>query len=120
MKILATILFTVTLTGCAVVDKVKDYWPRDHDPALVSAYINLERELESASCTNQVGLISMVSIADWIDRYAQFRNDPQKIATNNIKVNLEKAANSSEAVCKRYLNLTKVNMKLIKESWSGR
>ena len=120
MKIIATFLIAVSLSGCAVIDKVRDYWPRDHDPVLASMYINLDRELEKASCDKQERFGPLVDAADWINRYAEFRNDPQKVATKNVRDNLEKASTSSEAVCKRYLNLTKINMKLIRDSWSGR
>ena len=120
MKIIVTLLFTAVLSGCAVVDQVRDYWPRDHDPVLASMYINLDRELEKSSCDRQERFSPLVDAADWIYRYAEFRNDPQKIATKNVRDNLEKASTSSEAVCKRYLNLTKINMKLIRDSWSDR
>lgn len=120
MKIVTFIAVAVILSGCSVVDKVKDYWPRDHDAALVSMYINLERELEAVTCGDRVSFVGAINVSDWINRYAEFRNDPQKIATKNIKDNLEKAASSSEGACKRYLNLTKINMTLIKDSWSGR
>lgn len=120
MKIIAALLIAVSLSGCAVVDKVKDYWPRDHDPALVSMYINLDTLLEKASCDRQEQFGPIIEVADWINRYSEFRNDPQKVATKNVRDNLEKASTASEAVCKRYLNLTKINMKLVKDSWSDR
>ena len=120
MKIIVTLILAATLSGCAVVDKVKDYWPRDHDPALASMYISLEKELEKASCDRQDKFGPMIEVADWITRYSEFRNDPQKVATKNVRDNLEKASTSSEAVCKRYINLTKINMKLIRDSWSSR
>ena len=34
------------LTGCSTVDKVKEMWPRPHDPVMVSAYVDLEKNLE--------------------------------------------------------------------------
>ena len=120
MKIIVALALAATLSGCALVDKVKDYWPRDHDAALVSMYINLEREIEAATCGDSVSFVGAINVSDWINRYAEFRNDPQKIATKNVKDNLEKAASASEGACKRYVNLTKINMKLIKDSWSGR
>lgn len=120
MKILVTAALVLTLTGCAVVDKVTALWPRDHDPAMVSAYIQLERAMEATTCNDRVMLADTASVADWLFRYSDFRNDPQTTAAKNVKNNLEKAVGASDAVCERYLNLTKINMKLIKDSWSKR
>lgn len=119
-KIITTVLLTTFLSGCATVNKIKDYWPRDHDPALVSMYINLEKELEKLSCDNQDKFYVSIEIADWINRYSEFRNDPQKVATKNVRDNLEKASKSSPAACKSYVTLAKINIDLIKDSWSKR
>jgi hypothetical protein len=95
-------------------------WPRDHDPALVSGYINLQIVLEKASCDDRIGILDSIALADWINRYSEFRNDPQKDTTKLILNNLNKAKDASDAACKRYLNLANINMKIIQEAWSGR
>lgn len=120
MRIVASLLLVLALSGCAVVDKVTTLWPRDHDPALASGYVNLQLALERASCDDRISIVDSVFLADWINRYAQFRNDPQKDSTHLIFTNLNKAKESSEAACKRYLNLVNINMKIIQEAWSGR
>jgi hypothetical protein len=119
-KLFGILLVVATLSGCAVVDKARDYWPRDHDPALVSTYINLEILMENVSCDNRFTVVNTITTADWLNRYAVFRNDPQKVTTEAILSNLKKASESSEAACKRYVNLTNINMKILKESWSKR
>lgn len=119
-KLLGILLVSVALSGCAVVDKAKDYWPRAHDPAMVSTYINLEILMENVTCENRYSIANTITTADWLNRYAVFRNDPQKVTTEAIASNLKKALDSSEAACKRYINLTNINMKILKESWSKR
>lgn len=123
MKIIVSMLLVASLTGCAAIDKVKQVWPRDHDSALVSSYVSLSIYLEKASCAKDSKENTLKEArleADWLNRYAEFRNDPQKISTKAIVDNLEKAINSEAAACQRWLNLSKTRMKIIQEAWSGR
>lgn len=120
MKVIASVLFVSLLSGCAVVDKVTQYWPRDHDPAMVSKYVDLATSLEKASCDNQDSFNEPIKLAEWLNKYSEFRADPQTVSTTNVVTNLKKAKDSSEAACKRWLNLANINMKNIKESWSAR
>ena len=120
MKKLILICLIVSLSGCAVVDKVKQVWPRAHDPALVSGYVDLEGELSRVSCKEKETIKPAKIKAEWLSRYAEFRNDPQQISTKAIVENLDKATIASEAVCDRWINLSKTRMSIIKEAWSGR
>jgi len=110
----------VGLSGCAVVEKVKQVWPRAHDPALVSGYVDLEGELSKVSCKEKETIKPAKSKAEWLNRYAEFRNDPQQVSTKAIVDNLDKATVASEAVCDKWINLSKTRMSIIKEAWSGR
>lgn len=120
MKILITSLLVLSLSGCAAVQKVTDLWPREHDPALVSVYINLEKAVEEAKCNDKASISNSVVLADWLYRYSEFRNDPQQEAVKAIRENLVKAVGSSEAVCNRWLNQVNIKMKIVKNSWSKR
>jgi hypothetical protein len=117
----ALILISVLLlSGCSTVDKVKEMWPRAHDSVMVSTYIDLEKQLEVVSCKSKESIDPAILKADWLNRYAEFRNDPQRISTKAILENLEKAKKAPELVCDRWVSLSKTRMKIIKESWSGR
>jgi len=117
----ALILISVLLlSGCSTVDKVKDMWPRAHDPVMVSTYIDLEKHLEEVSCKSKDSIDPAILKADWLNRYTEFRGDPQRISTKAILENLEKAKKAPELVCDRWVTLSKTRMKIIKESWSGR
>lgn len=120
MKTLTLVLFVSLLSGCAVVDKVTQNWPRDHDPVMVSKYVDLSILLEKVSCTEQSSFEEPIRQAEWLNKYSEFRADPQTISTTNVLTNLQKAKDSSEAACKRWVNLANINMKNIKESWSAR
>lgn len=108
------------LSGCAAIDKVKEIWPRDHDPSLVSGYVNLQVSLDKVNCTQKETVQEARKQADWLNRYAEFRNDPQKVSTKGIVDNLDKALEGSEASCTRWVNLSKTRMTIIKNAWSGR
>jgi len=117
----ALILISVLLlSGCSTVDKVKEMWPRAHDPVMVSTYIDLEKHLEEVSCKSKDSIDPAILKADWLNRYTEFRGDPQRISTKAILENLEKAKKAPELVCDRWVTLSKTRMKIIKESWSGR
>jgi uncharacterized protein YceK len=110
----------VLLSGCSSIDKVKEIWPRAHDPALASSMINLSVKLDAVNCKEKTGIEEARKDADWLNRYTEFRNDPQKVSTKGILDNLEKAKDANEAACNRWLNLSKTRIKIIQQAWSGR
>ena len=114
------LISVLLLSGCSTVDKVKEMWPRPHDPVMVSAYVDLEKHLENVSCKSKESIDPAMNKADWLNRYAEFRSDPQRISTKAIVENLDKAKKAPELVCERWVTLSKTRMKIIKESWSGR
>ena len=114
------LISVLVLSGCTTIDKVKERWPRPHDPVMVSTYIDLEKHLESISCKSKESIDPAIDKANWLNRYAEFRLDPQRISTKAIVENLEKAKKAPELVCERWVTLSKTRMKIIKESWSGR
>ena len=120
MKKILVSVSILLLTGCSTVDKVKEMWPRAHDPVMVGAYIDLERQLEDISCKSKESIDPVIYKADWLNRYAEFRGEPQRVSTKAILDNLEKAKKAPELVCDRWVLLSKTRMKIIKESWSGR
>ena len=120
MKKLIIVPVFFILTGCAAVDKVKQMWPRDHDPGLVSSYVTLSVKLDAIDCKTKNGVEDATKEAEWLNRYAEFRNDPQKVSTKGILDNLTKVKESNEAACNRWVNLSKTRMNIIKQAWSGR
>ena len=120
MKKLLLISLTFLITGCATVDKAKEMWPRAHDPVLVGNYIDLDLQLENVNCKTKDGFDSAIVKATWLNRYAEFRKEPQRVSTKAILENLEKAKKAPELVCDRWVTLSKTRMKIIKETWSGR
>lgn len=112
--------FLIILPGCTTVDKIKRMWPRDHDPASATSLINLDIKLDAINCKEKTGIEEAKKEADWLNRYAEFRDETQKISTKGILNNLEKASVSNEATCNRWLNLSKTRIKIIQQAWGSR
>lgn len=120
MKIVISAFFVLSLAGCSTLNQVKELWPRDHDPSLVSGYVDLQQKLHLVSCDDKATVNTALEKADWLNKYSFFRNDPQKVTTNTIVVNLNKAAASEKAACVRWINLVNINMKTLQQSWGSR
>ena len=120
MKLILAISLTALLSGCATVDKVKQLWPRPHDPAMVAGFVDLEQTLTKVDCSDKTTVNNAIFKADWLNKYSYFRNDPQMVTTNSIVINLNKAAAAEEAACKRWINLANINMKTLQKSWGSR
>jgi len=119
-KILAVLFLSSTLTGCAGIAYVSKIWPKDHDPAMAASFITLSIALDKASCEDKNSLVAVHKEADWLNRYAEFRNDAQKVSTKAILDNIDKAMAAEAATCQRWVNLSKTRMKIIQQAWSGR
>ena len=120
MKHIIAVFSLSLLTGCATIDNVKNLWPRPHDPSLVAGYVNLQQTLNLVDCSNKETINAALEKADWLNKYTFFREDPHRNTTNSIVVNLNKAAASEEVACKRWINLTNINMKTLQKSWGSR
>jgi hypothetical protein len=120
MKIIVSFMLVGVLSGCATVDKVKELWPRDHDSAMVAGYVDLQQKLNAVDCSDKNTVNEAIFRADWLNKYVYFREDPQRVTTNTIVQNLNKAAAAEVAACKRWINLANINMKTLQKSWGAR
>ena len=117
-------LLSVMLSGCAAVSVVQKYWPREHDPALASAYVTTKLSSDKLGCgakKNFETYDAVIFKAEWLDEYAKFREDPQQESTASIVENLNKAkSTSSERACEIWLDLVKQRLIVLNKAWSGR
>ena len=120
MKLFISLIAVYFVTGCSTISQYKELWPRDHDPSLVAGYVDLQQKLDAVECSDKNTVNEAIFRADWLNKYAYFRKDPQRVTTNTIVQNLNKAAATEEAACKRWINLANINMKTLQKSWSAR
>lgn len=123
MKTLLVLGTALILQGCTAVAVVKEYWPRSHDPALMSSWVNVDLKLERLNCENKDEAQFDATIADalWMGRYALARQDPQQQNANAIAENLTKAKTTKNVtVCKRWIELAKERQNILRKSWGSR
>jgi hypothetical protein len=92
MKKVLILFFVISLSGCAAVDTVKKYWPRDHDPVMFDNLVALSIEIERIDC-DKADWIRAISMSKQLSRYTEWRADPQA-------ENLKGLANHTERMSK--------------------
>jgi hypothetical protein len=121
MKTINIIAVILMLNGCTAVTLAQKYWPRDHDPALASAYVTTKIESGKLNCRDKSQWDLVIEKANWMNEYAQFRNDPQKESTASIVENLNKGKNTqSEKACEIWIDLVQQRLIVLNKAWSGR
>lgn len=115
------IMIISLLQGCTAVVLAKKYWPRDHDPALASAYVTAKLDTERLNCADRSKWDTVIYKAEWLNEYAKFRADPQTESTQAIVDNLNKAQSTqSTRACEIWLDLVKQRIVVLNKAWSGR
>lgn len=121
MRFINIVLIALLLQSCTAVTIAKKYWPRDHDPALASAYVQTKIGSASISCKDKSKWQATEDQAKFLYEYALFRDDSQLESTKAIVDNLEKAKNTqSEKACEIWLDLVKQRIVVLNKAWSGR
>lgn len=120
-NLINSVLIVLVLSGCTAITTVKKYWPRDHDPALASAYVTAKLDTERLSCADRSKWDTVIYKAEWLNEYAKFREDPQTESTQAIVDNLNKAQSTqSTRACEIWLDLVKQRIVVLNKAWSGR
>ena len=120
-KLINIMAIALLLNGCTAVTLAQRYWPRDHDPALASAYVNTKIAVNSVSCKDKTTWDSLEHNAQFLNEYAQFRSDPQLESTKAIVENINKARTTqSEKACDIWFDLVKQRLVVLNKAWSGR
>lgn len=120
-NLINSVIILVLLQGCTAVTLAKKYWPRDHDPALASAYVTAKLDTERLSCADKSKWDTVIYKAEWLNEYAKFREDPQTESTQAIVDNLNKAQTTqSQRACEIWLDLVKQRLVVLNKAWSSR
>ena len=124
MRLIATILITMTLSGCATVDTIKKYWPRAHDPVMFDHLVELDRILESVDCNkpdwgDDWNLMQMGSAH--LARYTEWRRDPQAENIRGLHNHIERMSKGgSKTFCELGKKTAKQRIEAAKSAWEGR
>jgi hypothetical protein len=121
MKMINIIAMALMLNGCTAMIAAKQFLPRDHDPALASAYVTTKIESGRLNCRDKSQWDLVIEKANWMNEYAQFRNDPQKESTASIVENLNKGKlTQSEKACEIWIDLVQQRLVVLNKAWSTR
>ena len=120
MKKIITVALAIALSGCATVDTVKKYWPRDHDPVMFNQLVTVSIAIETIDCGHP-DWSQIVAVSNHLSRYAEWRGDPQ---ADNLKGLLNHAERMSHGGSKTFCELGKKTaaqrIEAAKSAWKGR
>ena len=120
MKKILTVLLVLSLSGCAVVDTAKKYWPRKHDPVMFDHLVTLSIAVEHINC-EQPDWSQIVEVSNHLSRYAVWRGDPQ---ADNLKGLLNHAERMSHDGSPKFCELGKKTatqrIEAARSAWEGR
>lgn len=117
MKKIIFVLAVTVLSGCAQIKMMLV----KHDTSLASAFVQTKINLEAAKCDVRDTLKPAYASANFMSKYAEFRDDPQKESAAAVFTNVQKAVNATtDGTCQRWLNLANQRMSILNKAWSDR
>lgn len=120
MKKLVILLSTLLISGCAVVDTVKQYWPRDHDPAMFTQLVDLSIAIELMDCAAPQWALTQLA-GERLARYAEWRHDPQADNLRGLQKHLKRMeAGGSKTFCEIGKRTAQQRIDAAKAAWEKR
>ena len=123
MRILAAVLLAVIMSGCAVVDRVREVWPRAHDPVMVEMWVNVNIALTQVNCdAAPTGWAVVAEQSRRLAQYTNFRQDPQAKNTQGLYDHAAKMAEPTvkPAFCKLGIKTAEQRLAAARSAWQGR
>jgi hypothetical protein len=123
MKRLLTLAVLISvLTGCAVVQTIKDVWPRAHDPVMVQYWVDTKVALDRVDCDSKpTGWAGVVEPARKLAIYTNFRADPQQANIKGLALHADRMAQGgSPMFCKLGIQTANDRLNIARKAWEGR
>jgi len=123
VRIIALVLLAATVSGCAVIDRVREVWPRAHDPVMVELWVDTRIALGRVNCDGKdTGWARVADHSQRLADYTEFRRDPQ---SKNMRGLYEHAQKMSEpatkpAFCKLGIKTAEARLAAARSAWEGR
>jgi hypothetical protein len=119
-KIITIAILAITLSGCATVDTVKKYWPRDHDPEMFGALVDVDIAVERVNCETPNWSPS-VDAATRVARLSEWRGDPQATNLKGLQAHTERMSRGGSRVfCDLGKKTAAQRIQAAKSAWEGR
>ncbi len=79
MKLLAAILVSITLSGCAAVGAITSFFPSKWDPNEAAAITDIRQQVRQLDCSDQTKLRQQMTAlqqrVDWLELYSDSRKN---------------------------------------------
>jgi TolA-binding protein len=79
MKLLAAVLVSVTLSGCAAVGAITSFFPSKWDPNEAAAITDIRQQVRQLDCSDQTKLRQQMTTlqqrVDWLELYSDSRKN---------------------------------------------
>ncbi len=79
MKLLAAVLVSVTLSGCAAVGAITSFFPSKWDPNEAAAITDIRQQVRQLDCADQTKLRQQMTTlqqrVDWLELYSDSRKN---------------------------------------------
>lgn len=120
-KMLAVLMLTFVLTGCASVkDTVTKYWPRDHDPVMFGHLVSLSILIDHVDCENPNWNFAL-SRSEEIAKYSKLRKDPQAENLDGLFKHVTKMnKGGSKVFCELGKKTSQQRIDAAVSAWGGR
>lgn len=121
MRLISVLVLSVLLTSCAVVDRVREIWPRAHDPVMVELWVNANIALARVNCdSTPTGWLVVAEQTQRLSQYTAFRQDPQAKNLQGLHDHAVKMADAKPAFCKLGIKTAEQRLAAARSAWQGR
>lgn len=118
-KLILSLFVVVALSGCSTVSK---YWPRAHDPVLVSSWADTWIALEQVNCSAaDTGWSQVRAHSGKLWLLADFRKDPQADNLKGLRDHSDRMLKSTnKTFCEIGVKTAQARLSAARGAWEGR
>ena len=112
----------LALAGCSTIDRVRQMWPRAHDPVLVDRWVSANISVSQVDCAQTpTGWAMTVEPTEHLAQLAEFRRDPQAqnlrgLAAHTVKM----SEGGSKMFCELGKKTAAQRLAVARTAWEGR
>lgn len=119
-KLLLILTVSFALSGCAAVNKIKEYWPKPHDPVMFGNLVTLNIEVRKVDC-EKPDWSKLLVTSEHLMKYTEWRKDPQAKNMEGLHSHFVRMSNGgSKAFCEIGKNMALQRIDAAKTAWGER
>jgi hypothetical protein len=112
----------LALAGCSTIDRVRQMWPRAHDPVLVDRWVSANISVSQVDCAQTpTGWAMTVEPTEHLAQLAEFRRDPQAQNLRGLAAHTQKMSEGgSKMFCELAKKTAAQRLAVARTAWEGR